>query len=308
VFNPLKLHVVALNLKRGGYDRDTRQHDHGKLFAMLSALDSPPHILFLSECTYYTEPMVQSAPLFDVKETIASLWGYHEDEAGNTFPKTNYEAFISEVHGSVNVPGLFVDPRYVRPLRWYDETQRRSLANSLTARINGHDVQLKSVHWNGSGGATMFDQQASQDGQMAQHAAVIGGDFNATSSHPKESIPANWGDRCDSQGQAQKRSQKGARGPGGVWTVYTEAIDSFQEHGWWDAGEKADDFTVTVNPWVDGGSGMRIDRIMVSDRTPAQLVPGSYKVHVPKPGEKELSDHRMVSCWLEFAPAGGTQS
>ncbi len=270
---------------------------------MLSGLSTPPHILFLSECTYYTEPAFQNEPLFDAQETLASLWGYSEDNAGNTFPKARYDAFISKVHGSVNVPGLFIDPRYVRPLRWYDETQRRSLANSLTARINGHDIQLKSVHWNGSCGSTLFDQQSSQDGQMAQHAAIIGGDFNATSSHPRESIPANWGERCDEQGQAQKRSQKGIRGPEGVWRVYTDPIDSLLEHGWWDVGEKAKDFTVTVNRWVDGGSGLRIDRIMVSDRAPVRLVPNSYKVHVPKPGEKELSDHRMVSCWLEVAPA-----
>ncbi len=305
MFQPLRLHVVALNLKKGGYDPSTRFHDNDKLHTMLSTLETPPHILFLSECTHYTEPVFQSAPLFDVLETLQSLWGYEEDENGHSHSKAGYSAFISKVYGSVNVPGLFIDTRYVRPLRWYDESQRRSLANSLTARINGHDVQLKSVHWNGSCGSTGFEQQSSQDGQMAQHAAVIGGDLNASSSHAGEHIPEDWGARCDEQGHAQKRSQKGIRMPDGSWRVFTEAIDAFLEHGWWDAGEAANDFTVTVNDWVDSGSGMRIDRIMVSDRAPIELVPDSYKVHVPKPGENELSDHRMVSCWLEFAPVGG---
>lgn len=303
MFQPVALHVVALNLKRGGYDRTTRYHDHERLHALLSSLDTPPHILFLSECTYYTD--FQSEPLFDVKETLASLWGYDEDEVGNSFPKVRYESFISKVHGSVNVPGLFIDPRYVRPLRWYDETQRRSLANSLTARINGHDIQLKSVHWNGSCGATLFDQQACQDGQAAQHAAIFGGDFNATSSDRREHIPEDWEEHCYQADAPQKISQKGHRTPDG-WKVYTGALDAFLEHGWWDAGAEAEDFTVTVNPWVDGGSGLRIDRIMVSNRSPVRLVPDSYTVHVPKPGEDELSDHRMVSCWLEVAPAAGS--
>ena len=88
--------------------------------------------------------------------------------------------------------------------------------------------------------------------------------------------------------------------------VESRAIDSFLEHGWWDAGEQADDFTPTVHPAIDGGSGLRIDRIMVSDRTPAKLVPGSYTVHVPEDGIG-VSDHRMVSCWLEIEPRAGKQ-
>lgn len=306
MFKPLQLTVAAVNLKRGAWDYDNRRHDHAKLHTMLSSLETPPHILFLSECTYYDAPMLFSEPLYDVLEVLDSALGFRADENGHEYAQGQYMPFISKVHGSINVPGLFIDRRYVRPVRWYNETQRRSLANSLLAEINGHRVQLKSVHWNGSEGSTLFDQQSSRDGQMAQHPAIIGGDFNATSSHPKEVIPENWGARCFEQHQDQKISQKGRRAPDGTWSVYTDAIDALIQHGWWDAGELADDFTVTVNAGVDGGSGMRIDRIMVSNRTPAKLVPGSYKVHVPDEGT-EVSDHRVVSCKIEIAPAGGAR-
>lgn len=301
---PLTLRVATVNLKRGGYDYDTRHHDHGKLQTMLSTLEQPPHVLFLSECTFYDDPKLFNEPLYDAEEALNTLWGYHTDSEGHAVPAVTYSSRLSKVHGSINTPGLFWDRRYVRPIRWYEETQRRSLANSLLAEINGHRIMLKSVHWNGSEGPTLFDQQACRDGQMAQHAAIIAGDFNATSSHPKESIPEDWQERCYTADAPQKISQKGHRAPDGHWDVYTGAIDAFLDHGWWDVGAEADDFTVTVNPWVDGGSGLRIDRIMVSNRTPVRLIPGSYRVHVPEP-ETEVSDHRMVSCAFEVEAPGG---
>jgi endonuclease/exonuclease/phosphatase family metal-dependent hydrolase len=300
---PLRLHVAAVNLKKGGYDPHTRFHDHSKLDTMLSTLATPPHILFMSECTYYTERMLFDEPLFDALKVLESRWGSTEDEHGHTVPVTSYHPFLSTVDGSVNEPGLFVDRRYVQPCRWYNEKQRAMLANSLVATINGHKIRLKSVHWNGSGGSTLFDQQSSRDGQMAQHPSIFGGDFNNTSSAPAEDVPDDWGAYCDAQGQPYKRSQKGRRNSDGTWSVHTDAIDAVLEHGWRDMGDKAGDFTPTVNSEAGGDSGMRIDRIMVSKRAPVRLVPGTYTVHIPKPGTA-VSDHRMVSCWLEFAPPG----
>lgn len=301
---PMTLRVVTANLKRGGYNRITRQHDHYKLHRMLSTLDEPPHVLFLSECTYYDRADLFCEPLFDALDVLDTSLGLDVDEHGHEFPRGQFMPFISKVPGSINVPGLFIDKRYVRPVQWYDESQRRVLANSLVAEINGQRIRLKSVHWNASGGSTLFDQQAAQDGKLAQYAAIIGGDFNATSSHPKESIPEDWGERCYRANDTHKVSEKGHRTPDGRWDVYTGAIDALLDHGWWDVGAEADDFTVTVNPWVDGGSGLRIDRIMVSNRTPVRLVPGSYRVHVPEPGT-EVSDHRMVECAFEVEAPGG---
>lgn len=296
----LDLHVVTVNLKRAGYDYGTRHHDHTLLRRMLSTLEHPPHVLFLSECTFYDARAYLSTPLFDALGVLDSLWGTTLDQHGHTVPAAQYTPFLSTVAGSINSPGLFIDRRYVRPRCWYPHDWRHVLANSLHADINGHDVLLKCVHWSGSGGYTGFERLSSQDGQLAQHNAILGGDFNATSSHPKEQLPADWRELCLSQGNAHKLSQKGIRHPDGTWRVNTRALDAFLEHGWWDAGEAADDFTPTVHPDIDGGSGLRIDRIAVSNRTPATLVPGSYTVHVPD--GPAVSDHRMVSCWLTFDP------
>lgn len=296
---PFRLRVATANLKRAGYDYVSRRHDHGLLHQMLSTLAEAPHVLYLSECTFYDERVFLWEPLFDALEVMDSLWGTVEDADGRTFPAAQYTPFLSTVPNSINQPGLFIDRRYVRPMLWYPNDWRYILANSLMTEINGCEILLKSLHWSGSGGYTWFDRLSSQDGQDAQYAAIFGGDFNATSSHPDETAPDDWRLLCDGQGNSHKLSQKGIRQPDGSWRLYTEAIDAFLEHGWQDAGELAGDFTPTVPPAIDGGSGLRIDRIMISKRTPAKLVPGSYKVHVPEPGT-EVSDHRMVSCAFDI--------
>jgi hypothetical protein len=301
---PFRLRVANVNLKRAGYDYSSRQHDHGLLHQMLSSLDDAPHVLFLSECTFYGERVFLSEPYFDALEVMDNLWGESRDEEGRTFPAAQYTGFLSKVDGSINSPGLFVDRRYVRPSKHYPPDWRKVLANSLVTEINGCEILLKCVHWSGSGGYTGFAQASSQDGQLAQLAAIIAGDFNATSSAAGEIVPADWRLLCDGQGNSYKLSQKGKREPDGTWRLFTDAIDGFLDHGWWDVGAQAKDFTPTVHPVIDGGSGLRIDRIMVSDRAPVTLVPGSYKVHVPEPGT-EVSDHRMVSCTFEIDAPGG---
>jgi hypothetical protein len=43
------------------------------------------------------------------------------------------------------------------------------------------------------------------------------------------------------------------------------------------------------------GSGLRIDRIFLGQSFPGELIAGTYRVHVPKPGTVPVSDHRYVS-------------
>lgn len=288
---PFRLRVATANLKRGGYDRRTRRHDHGKLRSMLSPLKLPPHMLCLSECTSYMD--FDREPLHEVLELLSSMWGEHRDEDGRAYGSIPYVPYISDVQGSVNVPGLFVDPRYVRPVVWHHpDDSRAMLANTLEALINGHPFTLKCAHWNGSRGETGFTMQADQDGQLGSRNAFVAGDFNATSSLPGEIYPADWGAQCDEADEPWKRSQKGMRTPDG-WKTNTAAIDRFTEHGWKDAGAEAADFTPTAV------GGLRIDRIAWSKVSPAVLAPGSYAVHK----NRMLSDHDLVTCAFDIAPA-----
>ena len=58
---------------------------------------------------------MDSESLFEVLERLDSLWGYEIDQNGRTSTQDTYRAFVSTVPNSINVPGLFVCSRYVRP-------------------------------------------------------------------------------------------------------------------------------------------------------------------------------------------------
>ncbi|WP_410659553.1 hypothetical protein [Amycolatopsis sp. lyj-112] len=292
----LRLRVATANLKRAGYNRRTRGHEHDKLAAMLAPLQESPHALFLSECTHYTgmpfDP--DPDPFEEVVQLLSSLW-VRRGPDGRKFGEVPYRGYISEVPGSVNLPGLFIDPRIITPCRRYAlANSRRQLANSVTTTINGHRFRLKCVHWNGSRGETGFNEQADQDGQLASENAILAGDFNATSSAEGETVYEDWGGQCDKVGRPWQRSQKGTRRPDGTWGTNTGSIDRFLEHGWWDAGQVAGDFRVTT---TEPETALRIDRIMLSKRSPAQIDPGAYEVHEHPLRSKgaQKNDHLMVS-------------
>ncbi len=290
----LRVRVATGNLKRAGYNRDTRRHEHDKLAAMLAPLEQAPHALYLSECTHYTGTPHDPDPLEEVLALLGSLWARPGPD-GRKFGEVPYRAYISQVPGSVNVPGLFLDPRVVEPRRWYPLAgSRAQLANTVTATINGHQFRLKCVHWNGSRGETGLNEQADQDGQLASENAIYAGDFNATSSAVGETVYENWGARCDEVGRPWMRSQKGTRRPDGTWGTNTGSIDRFLDHGWCDAGQAAGDFTVTT---TEPRTALRIDRIMLSRRSPARFDPGTYHVHghpLLSAGAKK-NDHLLVS-------------
>jgi endonuclease/exonuclease/phosphatase family metal-dependent hydrolase len=291
--------VLVANLKRGGYDKGKRFHDHEKLEQMLSVVDEAPHIIFLGECTYYES--YDSQPLLEVVHRLGRLWGTTTDADGRKIPSVPYMPFVSAVPGSINVPGLLVDTRYVVPEEWHGLDGREVHGNTLVARINGQRLRLKSVHWNGSRGPGGFEMQADQDGQLASEAVIMAGDFNVTSSADGEVMPANWEQHCRDHGQPWKLSQKGFRTKSG-WDINTEAYDRFLEHGWWDAGAAAHDLTPTINKAGGAAAGMRNDRIAISNQAPVRLVPGSYRVHIPQPGH-EVSDHRALSCEFDIPAA-----
>ncbi|HET6288777.1 MAG TPA: hypothetical protein VFG15_18770 [Amycolatopsis sp.] len=225
---------------------------------------------------------------------LGSLWARRGPD-GRVFGEIPYRAYLSQVPGSVNVPGLFLDPSVVQPRRWYPLAgSRAQLANTVTAMINGHRFRLKCVHWNGSRGETGLNEQADQDGQMGSENALYAGDFNATSSVKGETVYEDWGARCDRVGRPWMRSQKGTRRPDGTWGTNTGSMDRFLEHGWWDAGQVAGDFTPTT---TELQTALRIDRIMLSKRSPARFDPDTYRVydHPPLSTGAKKNDHLMVS-------------
>jgi endonuclease/exonuclease/phosphatase family metal-dependent hydrolase len=285
----VEIRIGTFNYKAGGWSETTRRHDHQSLVDVIAGTSGgPPHILALPEATLYRE--FQEQPLWEAVHRLNTLW------QGEDF----YYPFLSYREGSRNHPALLVSARHVRPLRWFAPGPhvRRARHNFLLAQIAGQEVYLNSLHWDGSSGPDQFSIQAALASQMASVPCILAGDFNATSSCAGEIVHSDWHERM--AGAPWKWSQKGIKGPDGRWHVNTEPMDDLLASGFVDAGQQAGDFTVTNNSTVDYGSGLRIDRILWSRKLDAELVPGSYRVHIPEPDE-EKSDHRYVTATLDFA-------
>ena len=298
------IRLGTFNYKAGGWSEATRRHDHQPLVETIARTpDGPPHILALPEGTLYRE--FQEQPIWEVVRQLNQLW------QGEDF----YYPFLSYRAGSRNHPALLVSARQVRPLRWFapGPNNRRIRNNFLLAEIAGQEVYLNSLHWDGAAGPEGFATQSALTSQMASVPCLLLGDFNATSSCEGEIVPSDWHELMAST--PWKRAQKGIKDSGGRWRINTEPMDDLLAAGFIDAGQQAGDFTVTVNSTafnsivdnptgtnstVDNGSGLRIDRILWSRKLLASLVPHSYQVHVPQPGE-EKSDHRYVTAVLDFA-------
>ncbi|MFV2008253.1 MULTISPECIES: hypothetical protein [unclassified Micromonospora] len=54
----------------------------------------------------------------------------------------------------------------------------------------------------------------------------------------------------------------------------------------------------TVNPGIDPGGGLLIDWLLANDAMTPHVLPGTYRVHLPDPGQPPPSDHRLVTCSL----------
>ena len=81
------------------------------------------------------------------------------------------------------------------------------------------------------------------------------------------------------------------------WQLNTNGVDWLRLIGFRDCGELAGDNTVTTN---EEKVGLRIDRILVTEKFPGKPIPGGYSVEIPNgPEEIALSDHRLVrDKWL----------
>jgi len=284
--------ITNFNVERCGWQKSERRHDLAKVVSQLADsadVDGAPDVLMLTECTHLLR--FAQAPLWELVGRLNSLLPNNQV----------YYPFMSTKEGSTNPPGLFVNSATVSPIEWYvpgDDWTSATNDNWLLARIGGIEVWINSLHWDGSQGPEHFLTQSSRLANMAGRSVLVAGDFNATSSAPGEAIPADWVDR--NQATPWKLTQKShlpvPRRLGGTWEVHTEPIDRVLEAGFVDAGQQAEDFTVTVNDGIDNGLEMRIDRILASRRLleRASFVDGTYRVVIPEP-DKQISDHREVS-------------
>lgn len=288
--------MTTFNAKRGFWDDEAGAPDLDSVMAHLDQAPLPD-ILGFSEATNYH--LDGSRHLYRLAAMLT------EANFGDRF-----EPFLAEFDGHANHPALFLNSRVVEVKQWWQPHRphtRRVKWGWVLADVWGVWTWISCQHWQGGLGRHQLDEHAAILAEMGRHPAIALGDFNATSGWDGE-VELDWHEATAAAGETRKRLQKGHL-VDGRWQLDTRQLDFLRtDCGWRDLGEEAKDGT----PTADGG--LRVDRIMVSDRFPGELIPDSYRVHGhPAPPDVvaslstgcytpawKQSDHRMVSATIRM--------
>lgn len=285
------------NIERFGWDRDGRGHHRlgAAVEYILDQTPRPPDILALPEATYCL--LDDQRPLRE--EFLTPLARHLENGWYEPLFSSSGPGHLHRNHHYL----LLVNTAKVHPLGWCEPGGRESRKDGFArAEIFGHEVTLVCEHWRGGLGRHAFDQHACRVSTLGgrKRKSWIGGDFNASSSWPKEvhyTWGMDWQAVCEERDEMDKIEQKGWLNPQtGRYEVDTRQLDKLRQlYGWRDAGEEWGDPTPTDTHPQDG-RGLRIDRVLVSEGWPGQLI--DYAVSKP-PGW----DHAYVRAAYRMRPA-----
>ncbi|MQA93134.1 MAG: hypothetical protein GEV11_00310 [Streptosporangiales bacterium] len=280
--------VAVLNLEAGGFDR--RHGDHRNLERLPELIEQEPDVdvlLFLEGKNYG----LQGQSLRYRTENLLAPFGLRSFMTTST---------IGQIHNLV-----FVRWPRLRPVTHHKPELpdvNHDQIGWLRFVVDGldRDLALRAEHLPFWGGDARLDAAQKVTRFAAPGVlALLGGDLNAL-----------WPD-CEDHSEFEpdwerlpphKRHHKTLApelGPDGRPVSDRRATRLLQQAGWVNAGCVAGDMTPTVNDRADRGHGARIDHILLSPDLAPALVPESYRVWVSDIGD-QLSDHRMISAWLDL--------
>lgn len=258
----------------------------GKLDAALEWLlditPTPPDALILPECTLFDHN--GESP---IRSTVNLL--------SRALPRGQvYEACVDHWGERRNPPGILINRSTFEITNYYRPNRSSAPYKGVVkTTINGIPGVFIPDHWPGGSGRTTFDQSAQRWKQWSDENTVGAGDLNITSSWEKDfrfedPDGPSWYEVCKRRGELRKLEQKGRQDPvTKEWKIDTEALDKLRDLGWVDAGEEADDPTIT-DAHPDDGLGIRVDRILRSPGFNGELLDGSYFCKQPP---RDISDH-----------------
>lgn len=275
----LPLSVATFNMEAGGY---VPGKGHPKVDAMIEHLlrcfpDGAPAILCLSEATKYEGDGEQIAR-------------YVTNTLSEGLPRGEYyEPFMFDRPGWRNPPMLLLNRAKMTPLHHFRAERSDTgphYQGVVRVDFGGIKIWIKAVHWPGVSGRDGFWREANYLAQgLASQPSIVLGDFNSD-----DNPETDWEGICTRRGERRKLNQKGIQLADGRWVLDDGQLRFLLDQcEYRDLGELAGDLTGTTT-----GSGLRIDRILLSRPFPGSLV--DYKVHVPE-GD-HISDHFVVSANL----------
>ncbi|MEY8040081.1 hypothetical protein AB8O55_11805 [Saccharopolyspora cebuensis] len=289
---PPKLTVGTFNIKSFTY-RPGRGHDFGPALHHISrCTPSPPDVFSLPEATH--ADLDGHQPMWAFTNALSDMLPDGE----------SYLPFWAPVEGRGNPPLLLLNASKIRVRRWFPPHCRSGLFRwgFVEAELPGvaGTTWISAVHWQGGQGRGVFEQHAAALAPYAAASTLLAGDFNATSSWAGE-VQVDWPQQSIAHGEQYKLLQKCRWSElAQDWVLDTRQIDLLRTtFGFWDAGERAGDPTVTTH---EQGSSLRIDRIMASTTFPYSTLLDYRVFREEEDGDSApLSDHRYVYAELGLA-------
>ncbi|MFJ8966722.1 endonuclease/exonuclease/phosphatase family protein [Lentzea sp. NPDC102401] len=279
--------VGVFNIEHFGVDRATGRHSRLPLAVdfIRQTTPVPPDVLILPECTRFD---------YDGHDALRRV----VNELSRALPHGElYEPFVDHWGERRNPPGVLVNRAKFEVDNYYEPNSNAGPYKGVVkTKIDGIAVVFIPDHWPGGAGRPEFDRSAQRWKPWSTMNTVAGGDLNITSSWGRDfrfAEPAgpSWYQVCERRGELHKLKQKGRKNPvTGEWEIDTEALDELRELGWTDAGEEADNPTIT-DPHPADGLGLRIDRILRSPGFNGEQVPDSYFC---AQSPSDVSDHAYV--------------
>jgi endonuclease/exonuclease/phosphatase family metal-dependent hydrolase len=274
------LAIATYNYEHGGWGPDGRLNLEPAIDHIAEAVPDLS-ILYFQEAQHYQRDGKRALNQFArlLRDRFGGTWGAHL--ALNPHSPLHNAVFYR--HDTAHEVQAWPDTR--------DPDARLAYEGTLWLQIDGlpKDLLVQSVHWRHDSGDVRAEQ-AGRLGNMIVLPAIAAGDFNCLWPGKNEHHP-DWGKL-----PPHLRYHKTWINPAtGEIETDLRASQLSLRQGWVDAGALAGDYTVTTNNPPDAAP-CRIDRIMVSPPLAAGIIPGSYRVHIPK---TQISDHRLVSVRID---------
>ncbi|MFV2019377.1 hypothetical protein [Micromonospora sp. LOL_023] len=300
--------IALFNYHNGGRTPDGR-YDFTPLQQAFADVTAAPALILFCEASRYRDNA--GAAKYAAAEALSDQLG------------VPYVAELGSMRRGPMPPAIFYNPDLLILRRWWNpddpgvfddqrNVARFALRDSARARDHRREFLAFVHHFEPLSGDARLEQarRVSRYGDSEPLPVIGGGDLNGTASG--DHLPQrDW-----MAATPHQRTHKGTLGPDGAWGPDTRAVDHLI--GDWDTttgqrtngcglhavaemawrADPTQPIAPTVNPGNDPGGGLLIDWLLANDAMTPHVLPDTYRVHLPDPGQPPPSDHRLITCSL----------
>ncbi|ROO63046.1 hypothetical protein EDC02_5057 [Micromonospora sp. Llam0] len=305
-----RIDIALFNFQDGGWTPDGGP-DFAPLQQAFADVTAAPALILLCEAKRYSDNA--GAAKYAAAEALSDQLG------------VPYVAELGWMPRGPMPPAIFYNPNLLALRRWWNQDDpaafddqrnvaRFALRDSGAVRDHRREFLAFVHHFAPLSGDARLEEarRVSRYGSTEPLPVIGGGDLNGTASG------SHFPERDWMAATPNQRTHKGMLRPDGTWGPDTRALDHLI--GEWDdiTGQRTNGCGLhalaemawrtdpnqpilpTVNPDIDPGGGLLIDWLLANDAMTPHVLPDTYRVHLPDPGQRPPSDHRLVTAAIDL--------